>query len=142
VYAVYDVDGDEALGPQEVGPVIRREFERLDRDGDGTLSVDELAQPLMVELTKRRTTKIPVTDPAISNGAPRFADVTAYLEETVELGKLAGIALRVQRGGELLYERALGDVDPHTVVPVASASKWVTGPGRPEIAGKVQSGHE
>jgi CubicO group peptidase (beta-lactamase class C family) len=127
IYAMYDVDGDGTLGPQEVGPVLRREFDRLDQDGDGTLSADELAQPLMAELTRRRAAKVPVTEPKISGETPSFADVTAYLEETAELGQLAGIALRVQRGGELLYEHSLGDLAPDTVVPVASGSKWITG---------------
>jgi CubicO group peptidase (beta-lactamase class C family) len=125
-YAAYDIDGDGALGPQEVGPVLRRDFARLDGDGDGTLSAGELMQPVMVELSKRRATKVPVTEPKISGEVPSFTDVTAYLEETFELGQLAGIAVRVQHGGDLLYEKSLGDLGPETVVPVASASKWVT----------------
>lgn len=133
-YAIFDVDGDGTLGPQEVGPVIRRDFARLDRDGDGVLRTDELEQPLMAELTRRRMSKVPVTEPhptpdtdeATTDDFPTFASVTAYLAETLELGQLAGIALRIERGNELLYEHTLGDLSPETVVPVASGSKWMT----------------
>jgi CubicO group peptidase (beta-lactamase class C family) len=62
--------------------------------------------------------------PAVA-AAQDFDQVTAAMEELVAGHDLPGASLRVNKRGEVVYERHFGDYDAGTRIPIASASKWV-----------------
>lgn len=57
----------------------------------------------------------------LSNIAPR---VEQFLNQNPQI---PGINVRIQRGSIVLYERAFGSYTIDTVVPIASATKWISG---------------
>lgn len=57
---------------------------------------------------------------------PDFAPVADYLAQLTESADLAGCALLVQRDDQTLYEGYFGTYTVDTVVPIASATKWVS----------------
>jgi CubicO group peptidase (beta-lactamase class C family) len=124
--AIFDVDGDGVLGRQEVGPVVRQRFDHIDRNRDGVLDGVEVRRYTIASLLAGRGRPAPAPEPEIAAGGPSFADVTAYLDDTVRAAGLDGIALLVGRNGETLYRHGIGNLESSAVVPVASGSKWLT----------------
>ena len=67
-----------------------------------------------------------------SGGAPAavddasFAGVDASIDARISRDQLDGAALLVVRDGVTIRDRGYGDYDGTTVVPIASASKWLT----------------
>jgi CubicO group peptidase (beta-lactamase class C family) len=60
-------------------------------------------------------------------GAARpYAGADAALRARVKSDSLPGGALVVARDGQVLHRLSVGDVDARTVMPIASASKWLT----------------
>jgi CubicO group peptidase (beta-lactamase class C family) len=59
-------------------------------------------------------------------GGSDFASVDRSIEQRVANDHLDGAALLVVRDGTVIRNRGYGDYDPNTVVPIASASKWLT----------------
>ena len=55
-----------------------------------------------------------------------FASVDASMRERVRNDGLPGGVVLVVRDGSVIHEASVGDVDPSTVIPIASASKWLT----------------
>ena len=55
-----------------------------------------------------------------------FAGVDAAIDARIHRDGLAGAALLVVRDGRVLRDRGYGAYDENTVVPIASASKWLT----------------
>ena len=55
-----------------------------------------------------------------------MADVDHAIEARVAADHLPGAALLVVRDGSVLRRQGYGSYDPTTVVPIASASKWLT----------------
>lgn len=55
-----------------------------------------------------------------------LAGVDASIEARIDRDRLDGAALLVVRDGVRLRDRGYGDYDRNTVVPIASASKWLT----------------
>ena len=58
--------------------------------------------------------------------APGFAGVDAAIEKRITNDHLEGAALLVVRDGSVIRNRGYGGYDPNSVVPIASASKWLT----------------
>ncbi|QDV35661.1 serine hydrolase domain-containing protein [Tautonia plasticadhaerens] len=58
--------------------------------------------------------------------ADDFSGLTEALGKVVEEAPLPGACLLVVEDGEPIYERCFGEYTPETVVPVASASKWLS----------------
>jgi CubicO group peptidase (beta-lactamase class C family) len=56
-----------------------------------------------------------------------FSEVTALVENLVNDTPLNGASLMLIKGGEVIYERYFGAYDANTRVPIASASKWLSG---------------
>jgi serine-type D-Ala-D-Ala carboxypeptidase/endopeptidase len=69
----------------------------------------------------------PSTQPATSRPAIDFSPLTDALERYVAACDLPGGAMIIMRGDEILYERYVGSYSNKTVVPIASASKWLSG---------------
>lgn len=63
--------------------------------------------------------------PAVA-GKVTFADVDRSIGDRVAADGLPGAALLVVRDGKVLRRQGYGGYDPQTVVPIASASKWLT----------------
>jgi len=63
---------------------------------------------------------------AATEGPTTFADVDAAIQTHVDTDHLPGAALLVVRDGKELRRRGYGGYDPSTVMPIASASKWLT----------------
>ena len=61
-----------------------------------------------------------------STAEATFAAVDAAIEARITNDHLDGAALLVVRDGTVIRNRGYGDYDPNTVVPIASASKWLT----------------
>lgn len=61
-----------------------------------------------------------------SVGDADFASVDRSIEERITRDQLDGAALLVARDGTEIRNRGYGDYDQNTVVPIASASKWLT----------------
>ena len=66
------------------------------------------------------------SDPAALTGPPTFVDLDHAIEARVATDHLPGAALLVVRNGDTLRRQGYGSYDPTTVVPIASASKWLT----------------
>jgi serine-type D-Ala-D-Ala carboxypeptidase/endopeptidase len=58
---------------------------------------------------------------------PDFAPLTEAMEQYVSACGLPGAAMIVMRGEHVLYEHYVGDYTSETVIPIASASKWLSG---------------
>lgn len=58
---------------------------------------------------------------------PRFQSVDARMQQMVTERRLPGAALILVRDSEVLVERYYGSYSPTTRVPIASASKWLSG---------------
>ncbi len=56
-----------------------------------------------------------------------FGPADALAEQWVKQVKLPGAALYVMHDGKVLHERFFGDYNAKTVIPIASASKWLSG---------------
>ena len=60
--------------------------------------------------------------------APGFGPADAAMRARVRADHLEGGALVVRRGAEVLHDATFGDWTLKTVVPIASASKWLPRP--------------
>lgn len=56
-----------------------------------------------------------------------FAPITEFVEAMVQGIPLSGASLVLLKAGEVVYQRAFGGYTLDRVLPVASATKWVTG---------------
>jgi CubicO group peptidase (beta-lactamase class C family) len=57
--------------------------------------------------------------------AADFSDVDAYIERHYQALGLPGAAIQVWKDGKILHEKFFGAYTPDTVIPIASASKWL-----------------
>lgn len=65
------------------------------------------------------------TNGAASDDVQRFVPVTHFIERTLREKHVSGAGmLIIDKQGHSLYERYFGNWNAHTVVPIASASKW------------------
>lgn len=55
-----------------------------------------------------------------------FTSVDVFLQDAVDSIPLEGCVLLLIKDGKVIYERAFGSYNIDTVVPIASASKWVS----------------
>jgi CubicO group peptidase (beta-lactamase class C family) len=63
---------------------------------------------------------------AAAGGGSSFADADAAMRARVAGDQLSGGALLVVRGDATVHELTLGKLTARTVIPIASASKWLT----------------
>ena len=64
--------------------------------------------------------------PARAQRRQPFEDVTAYMEQGYRSLGLPGAGLLVAKNRKVVYERYFGAYSAETVVPIASASKWLS----------------
>ncbi len=57
--------------------------------------------------------------------AADFSEVSAYIDAAYQRVGLPGAAIQVWKDGEILHEEFFGEYTADTVVPIASASKWL-----------------
>jgi CubicO group peptidase (beta-lactamase class C family) len=72
------------------------------------------------------TASSPSSDPSVTTGPVTLAEVDDAIEARVSTDHLPGAALLVVRDGRVLRRQGYGSYDPTSVVPIASASKWLT----------------
>lgn len=119
--ASQDHDLSGALNRQQAGPLLRRDFDRIDRDGSGELDGRELRRHILGNWLAGRTRAAKV--PAL----PEQRDVSAlrgWLDEAVAAGHVRGAGMILLREGEVLFEHHAGDFDPLSALPLESAGMW------------------
>ncbi|TVS09852.1 MAG: class A beta-lactamase-related serine hydrolase [Gammaproteobacteria bacterium] len=118
-----DLDGSGTLSREQAGPLLRRDFDAIDRDGSGELVGRELRRHVIVDALSRRSRALPV--PAY----PTVRDASglrAWLESPVHEGRLRGVGLIVLSDGEPVFEHSVGDLDPQAAQPLGTATMWPT----------------
>ena len=128
IIALMDFDKNGVLQTEEVQPLMRLRFSELDIDGDDSLDTEEIGAYLRLSivngmLRKWRASGLPEY--------PEAADVNMKslqmaLDQMVEVLELPGAVMLVGKNGFERFRITSGEFDANTVVPVASASKWVS----------------
>jgi CubicO group peptidase (beta-lactamase class C family) len=128
VFQRMDLDGDKRLQRYEVGPLVRKQFYEFDADSNGVWDSGESAAYLRHVLYRnfvKRFSRIALeTYPP--SGEVSIVDIEAAVEEIVRKLKLPGATFIVGKDGREVFRVSVGEIQSDTVVPVASASKWVS----------------
>jgi CubicO group peptidase (beta-lactamase class C family) len=66
------------------------------------------------------------TAPSASAGRDPFAALDRSMRDRVKTDDLAGGVLLVVRGGDVIHQADFGELDTASLIPIASASKWLT----------------
>jgi CubicO group peptidase (beta-lactamase class C family) len=124
--ALMDLDRNGVLQIQEVFPLMRLRFSELDSDGNGGMGRSEIAAYLrfaIVEgiLRKWRARGLPEYPVDVERASLQVA-----LDEMVEVLELPGAVMLVGKNGVERIRITSGEFDADKVVPIASASKWVS----------------
>lgn len=120
--AKLDVSGDGLLTPDELPPVIRRNLDAIDWNGDRRLGPVELRLYRLGEMVSGAG----VHEPPAYEGDYRFSDLGGYLADCVTAGRMQGVVLMLGHQSETVYTIGLGGLMPDSQVPMASATKWMT----------------
>ena len=67
-----------------------------------------------------------VTAPAAAAGKDPFAALDRSMRDRVRSDDLTGAVLLVVRGSDVIHQADFGELDADSVIPIASASKWLT----------------
>jgi CubicO group peptidase (beta-lactamase class C family) len=120
----FDLSDNGLIEREEAGPLLRPRFAQVDQDGSGALDGREL----MIDAMRQVAGRAPVAVPAWGRGvAARPLDIDAGLETMVRDLSVSGAALICGSRGREIYRHAFGGITDETSVPIASASKWVSG---------------
>jgi len=119
--APQDHDHSGALARDQAGPLLRRDFDRIDLDGSGELDGRELRRHILGNWLAGRTreAKVPTF--------PEHRDAAAlrrWLDDAVAAGDLRSVGMILLREGEVLFEYHAGDFDPRVALPLDSAGMW------------------
>ncbi len=128
IITLMDFDGNGVLQTEEVQPLIRLRFSEFDIDGSGGMDRDEIAAYLRLTIfsaiaRKWHANGLPEYPPA---GDVDLDALQAALDEMVDVLELPGAVMLVGKNGVERIRITSGELDANTVVPVASASKWVS----------------
>lgn len=124
--ARYDRNGDGALSREEAPPAVLRYFTETDADKSGGLTAEEL-DGLALHLTaERQGTPDPALRTWLETQPAGFASIDAYMRRLVDELPLEGAGIFVCKAGRTIHQETFGIYDPQTVIPIASASKWLT----------------
>lgn len=123
-----DQDKNGTLSVDELPLMLARWFNEADRDASGGLSAGELHGLLGSLLPPRvaedqKPDSAPKLNPA--SGDLGWADIDGYIASMVSDLPLEGACLVVRKQGNVVYEKAYGLYDLDTVIPIASATKWL-----------------
>lgn len=119
--AAQDYDGSGGLSREQAGPLLRLDFDRIDRDGSGELDGRELRRYILGNWLAGRSRAAAVAD------FPQRRDAAAlerWLDLAVAEGHLRSVGMILLREGEVLFEHHAGDFDPRAALPLDSAGMW------------------
>lgn len=122
----YDYNSNGKLEAEEVGPVARRNFASLDKNADQQLGKWELIAHLRAEKKKSDRIKERSPKPLSSYKGPIDQQLRAALADMQEKLELPGAALLVYGPEGRRHELNVGEINTHSVLPLASASKWLS----------------
>jgi CubicO group peptidase (beta-lactamase class C family) len=122
----YDLDNSGELERDEAPPAVARYFDEADGNNNGGLDRSELDGLAMSLTAEREAEPDPALQTWLSGQPPGFPAIDAYMTRLVDELPLEGAGLFVVRAGEVIYENTWGIYDATTVIPIASASKWLT----------------
>jgi CubicO group peptidase (beta-lactamase class C family) len=119
-----DRDASGRLEVDEVGPVARRVFAAIDRDGSGALDGVEFRRWVLGRWLRggTRTLAVPPAPATVDAAALR-----AWIEAPVAAGALDGAGLLVLKDGEVVFRATAGRIEADAAEPLASSSQWLTG---------------
>lgn len=126
IMALMDIDRNGVLQTEEASPLMRLRFSEHDSDGNGDMGHSEVAAYIRFSMLKG------IRHKWRARGLPEYPDdverqsVQAALDEMVEVLELPGAVMLVGRNGVERIRVTSGQFNANTVVPVASASKWVS----------------
>ncbi|MDZ4850347.1 MAG: serine hydrolase [Pirellulaceae bacterium] len=126
--AALDKDGDGALSKSELAPMHARWFKEADLDASGGLSPAEfhgLLASLLPPRLPEGTTPEPAPKLSAASGTLAWSDIDDYVEEMVRTLPLEGASVVVLRKDKVLHAKSFGLYDLETVIPIASATKWL-----------------
>ena len=119
--APLDQDRSGTLSREQAGPLLRRDFDRIDRDGSGELDGGELRRHILSNWLAGRTRAARVA------AFPERRDDAAlrrWLDEAVAAGRVHSAGMILLRDGEVIFEHLAGDFDARAAVPLDSAGMW------------------
>lgn len=119
--APQDYDRSGTLSREQAGPLLRRDFDRIDRDGSGELDGRELRRHILSNWLTGRTRPVPV--PAFPEHRDA-AGLRGWLDDAVDAGHLRSVGMILLRDGEVLFEHQAGDFDARAPLPLGSAGMW------------------
>ncbi|MFT5928949.1 MAG: CubicO group peptidase (beta-lactamase class C family) [Parasphingorhabdus sp.] len=126
IIAMMDIDRNGVLQTEEVSPLMRLRFSELDSDGNGDIGRSELAAYIRFSMFKAIRHKWRARGLPEYPGDVERESLQAALDQMVEVLELPGAVMLVGRNGVERMRVTSGQLDANTVVPVASASKWVS----------------
>jgi CubicO group peptidase (beta-lactamase class C family) len=124
-----DLDKSGTLEFVEVGPVLRREFGVLDLDSSGSMDQSEVAsyiRELLVSRFRSTITNLGKSKGVDSSNGGQPESIAELVERMVSELELTGAVLITGRNGVERFRTQTGDIESTTVIPVASASKWIS----------------
>ena len=123
-----DLNNSGTLEFYEVGPLIREKFAQFDKDGDTKLSQMEVTRYVLSGLVQGLSNSIKDKGPQIVSASDvvSLKDLQAALNEMVVALELPGATFVAGKNGKELVRFSNGTINPETVVPIASASKWLS----------------
>ncbi len=119
--AARDFTGSGTLSREEAGPLLRRDFDAIDRDSSGDLDGRELRRYILVDALSSRGRALNVPPLPTDRDA---AALRSWLAGPVEQGRLRGAGMLLLRNGEIVFEHTVGEFDPDAPHPLGTASTW------------------
>ena len=117
-----DLDRSGVLTRSQAGPLLRRDFSLIDRDGSGELAGRELRRHVLQEWWRGNTRSVAVP-PLPAARDPQT--LRAWLDDAVTTGQLRGVGLVLLREGEEVFRHQAGDFDSSWPLPLGSAGMWL-----------------
>lgn len=123
-----DFNSDGLLQPTEIGPLARHRFDVLDADASGYLDKSEQRLWLLSNIGGKVSAALNQVSPSFdaTSASTSNDDIRLMLQRMVNDLNLPGAALIFGRDGGEVVQLSVGDISIDSVVPVASASKWIT----------------
>ena len=122
----YDTNGSGELERSEAPPAVARYFDEADVNRNGRLDRAELDGLAMYLTAERKAEPDPALKTWLAAQPASFPSIDAYMKKLVDELPIEGAGLFVARAGGVVYENTWGIYSADTVMPIASASKWLT----------------
>lgn len=122
-----DKNHNDLLEPDELPPNLKANFNTMDKDGDGALNASEIRSWFLGQAGRRQAGQKKRAFDAAGIANPTFEDVTKSLEKIVKSNSLPGAVFIVYQDGKEIFRGAEGEFTYESQLPMASATKWMTG---------------